>query len=66
MPGNEDLARARAALRELFRKYFDSKVPQTRTALAARLIAMAKKDPDKPAEQYAMLDEARNLATKQG
>ena len=66
IPDDSAQAEARAALREKYKKEYNSKQGPARLALAAHLILLGRDLSAKPIEQYAVFSEAGELAMRQG
>jgi WD40 repeat protein/tRNA A-37 threonylcarbamoyl transferase component Bud32 len=65
-PSADGQAKAEAVIKETFRKDYEKKTAADATALAVRLMEVARSTADKPAERFVLLREARDLAAHAG
>jgi hypothetical protein len=66
VPTTDDVTKATASLKEVFKADFAKSGPANRKALAIKLLQQGKATTDDPASRYALLLHARDIAAKVG
>jgi formylglycine-generating enzyme required for sulfatase activity len=66
VPDESAQAQSLQGIKERFQKAYSSTKPHARLALAAQLIGESRKEQDASTERYVLLDEAHDLATREG
>ncbi len=64
VPEDAAIAKADEKVRELLKDKFAKKLPANKKALALELIQLAEESPNDPAERYALVRDARDLAVE--
>jgi hypothetical protein len=66
VPSKEEISKAEALVRDLFKAEYARTKTSDRLALAAKLLEQAKETKEEPAARYVLLREARDIAARAG